>query len=291
MLATMSAGQTALGSTGTPVFEISVTTSGLDLEVRMNDVPVMRVSGGHVESTFDVNPHVVTGMNHLGAIVRPSAKTGQYLPAAQATIVLRVRDAPGGRVVEDRGTLVFAAPELQAGTAFSGSSTPEGAQPVVQVGVGDVVRARIPVALMTPFPPWSWLSADTLTDEPATFDAVLDQTRALWSAIQAKDVPTLEAAAAAQAKDWRLAYYLPDEATAQRMLGVAQTLGDPDVQAQPFPDPGALSLELLGFGKLAHLVDAEGKGPITLGVKGNPRMTGRFTAIFCRHGDAWTMIR
>lgn len=287
----MTEGQIPLGSTGTPVFEVTVSTSGLDLEVRVNDVPVMRVSGGHVETTFDVNPHVVTGHNHLGAIVRPSAKTGQHHPAGEASIVLRVRDAPGGRVVEERGMLVFAVSEIEADTAFSGSRTPEGAEPVVQVGTGDVVRARIPVVLATPFPPWSWLGADTLADEPATFDAVLDQTRALWSAIQTKDVPGLEAAASPQAKDWQRAYYLPDEATAQRMLGVSQTLGDPDVQAQPFPDSDGLVLELLGFGKLAHIVDGQGKGPITLGVKGNPRMTGRFAAIFCRHGDAWTMIR
>ncbi|MCX4241531.1 hypothetical protein [Paraliomyxa miuraensis] len=287
----MTDGQTPLGSTGTPVFEVAVTTSGLDLEVRANDVPVMRVSGGHVETSFDVNPHVVTGHNHLGAVVRPSAKTGEHHPAGEATIVLRVRDAPGGSVVQERGRLVFATSELAADTAFSRSVTPERAEPVVQVGAGDVVRARIPVVLATPFAPWSWLGADTLTHEPATFDDVLAQTRALWSAIQAKDVPGLQAAATPQARDWQRAYFLPDEATAHRMLGVAQTLGDPDVEAMPFPDPGELSLELLGFGKLAHLVDAHGKGPIALGVKGNPRMTGRFTAIFCRHGQTWTMIR
>lgn len=287
----MSDGQPALGSTGTPVFEVVVTSSGLDLEVRVNDVPVMRASGGHVETTFDVNPHVVTGHNHLGAVVRPPAKTGQYQPEAEASITLRVRDAPGGSVVEERGMLVLRAPEIAAGTAFSRSRTPEGAEPVVQVGAGDVVRARIPVVLATPFAPWSWVGADTLTHEQATFDAVLAETRALWSAIQAKDVPTLEAAAAPQAREWQQAYYLPDEATAQRMLGVADTLGDPDVQPQPLPDPGELALELLGFGKLAHLVDAEGKGPIRLGMKGNPSMTGRFSAIFCRFGDAWVMIR
>lgn len=287
----MTDGRPTLGSTGTPVFEVAVTTSGLDLELRVNDVPVMRVAGGHVESSFDVNPHVLTGMNHLGAIVRPPPKTGAYAPEATATIVLRVRDRPGGAVVEERGTLVFSAPQLEADTAFSGSSTPDGAAPVVQVGAGDVVRARIPVTLVTPFAPWSWLGADTLTDEPATFQAVLDQTRALWGMVQGKDVAGLEAAAAPQAGDWQHAYYLADEATAQRMLGVAQTLGDPDVQALPLPDPSDLALELLGFGKLAHLVDAEGKGPIALAVKGNPRMSGRFTAIFCRHGDVWTMIR
>jgi hypothetical protein len=287
----MTTDQIPIGGTGTPVFEVKVSTSGLDLEVRVNDVPVMRVSGGHVETTFDVNPHVVTGHNHLGAIVRPSARTERLHPHGRASIELRVRDAPAGRVIEERGVLVFATPELEADAAFSGSSTPEGAQPLVQRGTGDVVQARIPVRLATPFAPWSWLGADGLTAEPATFHAVLDQTFALWRAIQAKDVTALEAAAAPQAKDWQQAYYLPDEAAAQRMLGVAQTLGDPDVQALPFPDPGGLSLELLGFGKLAHVVDGEGKGPITLGVKQVAGMTGRFTAIFCRHGDVWTMIR
>lgn len=280
-----------LATTGTPVFEVAVNTSGLDLEVRVNDVPVMRVPGGHVESTFDVNPHVVTGINQLGAIVRPPAKTGQYPPQGQCRVELRVRDTPGGSVVDERGALVFAVAEIEADAAFSGSHTPEGTEPMVQVGAGDVVRARIEVQLRTPFAPWSWLGADMLTDTPQTFDAVLDQTRALWDLIQAQDVPALEAASAEQARDWQTAYYLPDESAGQQMLGIARTLGDPDVVPMPFPDPGSLSLEILGFGRLAQLVDDRGKGPITLSVKGVPAMTGRFNVLLCKRDEAWAMIR
>ncbi|MEX1362120.1 MAG: hypothetical protein AB1Z98_03290 [Nannocystaceae bacterium] len=280
-----------LTSPGTPVYEVSVTTSGLDLEVRVNDVPVMRVSGGHVETTFDVNPHVVTGSNHLGAIVRPPAKTGQYVPQAGATIVLRVRAAPGSSAVEERGRLVFEVPQIEADRAFSGSRTPEGAEPVVAIGTGDIVQARIPVNLLTPFPPWSWISADQLTDTPEIFDEVLAQTKTLWGLIQAKDVAALEAAAAEQTKDWRIAYYLSDDEQARTMLGIASTLGDPDVQPAPFPDPAGLRLQVLGFGKLARLVDEEGKDPIVLGVKGVPNMSGRFTALLCRRDGTWSMIR
>jgi len=280
-----------IATTGTPVYEVAVQTSGLDLEVRVNDVPVMRVPGGHVETGFDVNPHVVTGINQLGVIVRPPAKTGQYEPAATCTITLRVRDAPGSSIVEERGTLRFAVPQIEADTAFEGSTTPEGAEPVVEVAAGDVVRARIQVMLATPFAPWSWLQADMLTDTTDTFDEVLDQTKALWSLIQAKDVPALEAACAEQAGDWQTAYYLPDEATGQQMLGVSKTLGDPDVVPMPFPDPDGLSLQILGFGRLAQIVDADGKGPITLSVKNVATMTGRFNVILCRRDGAWTMIR
>lgn len=280
-----------LATTGTPVYEVGVTTSGLDLEVRVNDVPVMRVGGGHVETSFDVNPHVATGMNHLGAIVRPPAKTGQYQPEARAEIVLRVRAFPGSDVVEERGRLVFEAPEIEADRAFSGSRTPEGAEPVVAVGTGDVVQARIAVSLMTPFPPWSWLSADDLSDTPETFDEVLAETKTLWSLVRAKDAAALEAAAAEQTKDWRIAYYLGDDAQAQQMLGITRTLGDPDVQPEPLPEAAALRLQIVGFGKLARLVDGDGKDPIVLSVKGVPNMTGRFTALFCRRDGAWTMIR
>lgn len=281
----------ALATSGTPVYEVGVVTSGLDLEVRVNDVPVMRVGSGHVETGFDVNPHVVTGMNHLGAIVRPNAKTGQYETGAQAEIILRVRAFPGSDTVEERGRLVFAAPEIEADEAFSKSTTPEGAEPVVAVGAGDIVQARIPVNLMTPFPPWSWLAADQLTDTPQTFAEVLAETKKLWSLIQAKDASALEAAAAEQTQDWRIAYYLSDDDQAKQMLGIARTLGDPDVKPAPFPDEGTLTLQLLGFGKLARLVDPTGKDPILLTVDGVPNMTGRFTALFCRRDGAWTMIR
>ncbi len=174
---------------------------------------------------------------------------------------------------------------------FEGSTTPEGAEPVAQVGSGDVVRARIQVMLDTPFPPWSWLGADMLTDEPQTRDEVLAETKKLWGLIQSKDVPALEASSAEQARDWQTAYYLPDEAAGQQMLGISRTLADPDVVPMPFPDESGLMLEILGFGRLAQIVDATGKGPITLSVKGISAMTGRFNAIFCRREGAWTMIR
>ena len=286
----MTDGTDALATAGTPVYEVKVETSGLDLEVRVNDVPVMHVNGGHVESQFDVNPHVVTGMNHLGALVKPPPALGEYPAGARCEIILQTRRSPADTQAEERGRLVFEAPEIEADTAFSGSKTPEGAEVVAAVG-GQAAQARIPVNLLTPFAPWSWLSADALQDDEATFDEVFAETKALWSLIQSKDVAKLEAACTEQAKDWRVAYYLGDEAQAHKMLGVASTLGDPDVQPAPLPDASELKLQVVGFGKLAHLVDAQGKGPITLGVKGVPQMTGRFTALFCRRDGAWTMIR
>ncbi|MCA9654372.1 MAG: hypothetical protein KC501_30910 [Myxococcales bacterium] len=50
-------------------------------------------------------------------------------------------------------------------------------------------------------------------------------------------------------------------------------------------------LQILGFGRLARLVDEQGRDPIVLTVAGVPNMTGRFTALLCRRNGAWTMIR
>ncbi|MEM7155537.1 MAG: hypothetical protein AAF799_21995 [Myxococcota bacterium] len=275
-----------------PIYEVVLTASDLDIEVRVNDVPVMRVGGGHVETKFDVNPHVFTGKNHLGAVVRPPGDAPNYSPGARAEIELRVLGFPGNDLVDPRGRLVFEASGVEAGEAFAHSWTPEGAEPVVrQARAGLAFRSRIPVDLMTPFPPWGWLSADTLNDGPVVFDELHTELEALWSLVQSKDTATLEAVAAEQAIDWQIAYGLDSEDEAQRLLGVADTLGDPDVEALPLPDPGDLRLQLLGFRKLARLVDADGKDPITLGVRNAPHMTGRFTAMFCRRDGSWVMIR
>lgn len=324
----MSENNTSAPGRAVPLYAVAVKVSGVDVQVRVNDVPVFAVDGGHVETEFDVNPHVVTGMNHLGVLLRPPPTMAEYPEGARAEITLRVEPPPGQpvaeAVTEQGGTLVFEAGDLQAprpepdtidttaaepgeaipqqpeldtgpsdddwARAFAGSRTPLGVDPVVAAqGLG--ANARIAVNLLTPFSPWSWLSADTLPQDQETFDAVMGETFRLWGLIKTKKIDDLDALAAAQADDWVEAYGLPGVDEAKKMLGIAATLGDPEVKPQPFPDPGSLRLQVVGFGKLAHLLASDGKGPITLGVKGMPHMTGRFVALFCRHGDTWTMIR
>lgn len=314
-----------------PLYEVSVQVSGLDAEIRVNDVPVMRVPGGHVETKLDVNPHVVTGMNHLGMVVQPSAELGHYPTGARAEITLRVLPVAGQPMAETTvpqgGTLIFEPsaltppepPEPPAADpstsaiepgpadppplepepgptaedwerAFASSHTPLDTDPVIQSADLRAI-ARIPINLLTPFEPWSWLGADMLPDDQETFDQVMGETFRLWGLIKTKKIADLEALAKPQGHDWMTAYALATEAEAQQMLGIARTLGDPEVKPEPFPDPKDLKLQIVGFGKLAHLIDEEGKGPIRLGVKGMPHMKGRFTALFCRRDEGWMMIR
>jgi hypothetical protein len=103
-------------------------------------------------------------------------------------------------------------------------------------------------------------------------------------------VDALVSACAGQARDTMEAYRLPTIEAANRRLGVAHTLGDPDVEVEDFP-ADALTLELLGDRRLAQLVDDEGRSPLRLRVKSAPRMVGRFNCVLCREGGRWVIAR
>ena len=61
----------AAADAGQPVFEVKVKLADVRTEVRVNDLPVMRVNAGFVVTEFDVNPCVWSGENTLSLIVRP----------------------------------------------------------------------------------------------------------------------------------------------------------------------------------------------------------------------------
>lgn len=271
-----------------PVFEIALESAGIACEVRVNDVPVLRLPGGRVSTQFDVNPHVITGKNTLSLVVRPEQGEGDFGATAACSAELRRRRAADAEEAEVVAALVFdgVAGDVAAGFDRSPGHATEAPPVVSRMGT----RATQSFDLVTPFPPWFWLSALKIEKTEAVRAEVLAEYRRIWRLLQARDVGALVQACALQARDYQEAYYLPTTTAANELLGVAQVIGDPDVEVEEFPE-AALNLEILGGGRLAQLVDDEGRSPLRLRVRSASNLAARFNAVLCRAAGGWAIAR
>lgn len=271
-----------------PVFELVVEATELRVELRVNDVPVLRLPGGKVSTVFDVNPQVVTGENTLSLIARPPRRGQEWSPHATCSVSLRRRPAVKDERAETLATLVF---DGQGANASNGFERSPGYATEIPPSVEPFgVQATQRVLLETPFSPWSWMTAPPMEVTESLRSELFTAYQRVHRMMRARDIAGLAAECAHQAEDWQQAYYLPDHASAVRLLGLPQTFSDPDVEVADFPDTH-LEVQLLGHGRLIQLVDANGDAPLLLHVRGVKNMTGRFVAIFCRTAGGLRMAR
>lgn len=269
-----------------PVYEVDISASDIAFEVRVNDIPVLRLPAGRLRTAFDVNTCVSDGDNTVSLLLRPRGR--DFSPHAECSVQVRRRARPSAEEAEDLGTITFAAAAAGPGTGFEGSSPVEGCGPVQVERWG--VRGSMRFVAEGAFGPWSFAAADPLEPTEALRAEVLDAYRSIHALLAARNGRKLTEQCAFQVADLQRAYGLPTEEHARRMLGVAQLLADPKISIDPFP-AGLLSLEILAGGKLVHLLDAEGKSPVTLRSKDVPDAVGRFTCALCRAGGAWQIAR
>ncbi len=265
-----------------PYYGIAVANHDLAVEIRVNDLPVLRLPGGHVETRFDVNPYIQAGPNTLSLAVRAPADSPGFGPRSRCAVELVVKDAPQAEAATPLASLVFEAPT----GAASGFEPSPGAPAVELTGLRAIQRFDH----AAPFGPWSWADAPELAATEAVRAEVLAFYRQVHALLVARDLPALLRLCEGQARDWQVAYGLPDLATAQRLLRIAETLADPDVGVEDVPEE-VLTLELLGERRLVQLVDGEGKSPLRLRMASNPDLRGRFNVVLARAGASWAIAR
>jgi hypothetical protein len=270
-----------MSEASTPYYRLRVVSHDVACEIRVNDVPVLRLPGGRVETAFDVNPCVHTGTNSLGLQVRAAEGKPGFGALSACSIELGVKASLRDDQITSIASLRFQAPAGGPG-GFEGSGTPA----VSQIGLA----ATQSFALDTPFGPWFWTAAPQIPATEATRAELLAAYHRIHALLAARDVNALMRACDDQARDWQVAYGLPDLASAHRMLGIAATLADPDIAVEAFPED-ALSMELLGDQRLAQLVDAHGKSPLRLRLNSSDAVLGRFNVILCRPGSSFVIAR
>lgn len=269
-----------------PVYEIEVSASDIAFEVRVNDIPVLRLPASRVRTIFDVNTCIVEGDNTVSLLLRPKGR--DFSAAAECSVNVRRRARPGAEEAEDLGTITFSTEAMPAVTGFEPSSPVEGCGPVQVARWG--VRGTMRFVAEGAFGPWSFASAQVLTPTEALRAEVVDAYRSIHALLAARSAAKLTAWCALQLADLQRAYGLPGPEQARRMLGVAQLLADPSISVDPFPG-SLLTLEVLADGRLVHLLDADGKSPITLRSKDMPAMLGRFTCALCKTAEGWQIAR
>ncbi len=270
------------------VFEIALEAIDLISEIRVNDIPVLRLPGGATRTAFDVNPYVMTGTNTLTLIVRPKGGGESYGINAHAVVSLRRRKNPESEESVTVATLVFEGP---GGDVAHGFERSPGYATSIPPDVGRLgLRGSQSFEMETPFPPWFFANAPKLERTEALRAELMDAYLRVHALLQARDTGALLAACALQARDFQAAYYLPTLEAANRLLGITTILGDPDVEVEAFPQE-ALDLEILADGRLAQLVDEEGKSPLRLSVRSASAMVGRFNCVFARAAGGLAIAR
>jgi len=271
-----------------PVFELEVSAMDVTFEARVNDLPVLRMPAGSMHTIFDVNPYVQEGENALSLIVRPRAPGRDFSEHAACSLTVRRRPSPGAEEAQPLGTLAFTGFGAQPVTGFEESAPAAGDPPVEVERFG--TKGTLSFLTDAPFGPWAWSSADKLAPSEQLRSEVLAQVRKVHALLAGRDGPKLAAWCALQAEDFQKAYGLSSLDHAHRLLGIAQLVADLSISVEPFPE-SILTLEILGGGRLVHLVDDEGKSPLTLRSKAVPKMLGRFNCVFCKTAAGWQIAR
>jgi len=273
---------------GTPVFELEVIASDIAFEVRVNDLPVLRMPAGRVQTAFDVNPQIEDGPNKLSLIVKPRTRGRDFSENAACKVEIRQRPSPESDAVESIGTLVFSGYGTNAITGFSESTSARGGGPVEVERFG--AKATLGFEVSAPFGQWEWATAERLRPTEQLRAELVAEMRKIHGLLARRDGEALSKLCALQARDYQRAYYLASLEEAHRMLGIDQILADPTVEIDAFPD-SILTVEILGGGRLAQLVDDEGKSPLTLRSADAPSMVGRFAAVLCRTAEGFQIAR
>jgi len=271
-----------------PVYELEILATEIAFEVRVNDLPALRLPVGRVQTTFDVNPYVEQGKNTLSVVVKPRVRGRDFSEHASCKVQLRRKPHPESDAAEVIGTLVFSGYGVNAVTGFAQSTGAAGGGPIEVERFG--AKGILGFVLDPPFGPWAWSTAEKLIPTEQLRAEVLAELRRIHGLLARRDAATLMARCALQAADYQQAYYLPSLEQAYELLGISALLLDPTIEVDPFPD-AILTLELLGGGRLVQLVDDDGNSPLRIRSTEVPEMRGRFNAVLCRTAQGWQIAR
>lgn len=274
--------------TEAPVFELSVIATDVSFEIRVNDVPVLRMPVGRVQTVFDINPQIVDGDNALSLTVKPRTRGRDFSEHAACRVELRRRPHPDSETAEPIGALVFSGYGTGAVTGFAESASARGGGPVDVERFGARATLRFPVK--SPFGEWEYTKCQKLAPTEDLRAELLAEMKRIHALLARRDGAALQALCELQAADYQRAYYLPSIQEARRFLGIDQLLADPGVEIEPFPD-SILQVELLAGGRLVQLVDDDGKGCLRLRSTESPALSGRFTCILCKTARGYQIAR
>ncbi len=293
-----------------PFFTVRIDISGCRFTVSLNDVPLFENPRGFpLTVELPVNQYMISGANELSFALKPADESGRFDEGVRAMITLKSRrnGAPRDTAVAVTG-IVFSMADAKGRPGRGlGESPPSGKldstrqfspSPLGDVTVEEVVAAGSPAAgdikvsrkvtLTVPFPPWVWLSSQTITINSASQAELLAAYQAFWKVLSARDATTAMARCETKLREIGAAFYLNAQ-EARDYIQIDTLLNDDDVQLYKFVSEG-VKMQLAGNNRLARLVSRKGQSPIVFVEKDHS--AGHYVELwFCRTAKEWLIVR
>jgi hypothetical protein len=137
-------------------------------------------------------------------------------------------------------------------------------------------------------PNWVWRNSQLIEDSPASHALLLEQYRAFWTLLSEQRVPEALAACQLKVRELAAASY-SNVADVEGRLELGDMITSPELTLFRFR-PEGLRLEVLGFGRLARLVDSDGDYPVVF-LENDHSLAHQIPLIYCKTGEDWQIIR
>lgn len=295
-----------------PVFRLCGAAAQCHLEIRINDVTVLRdLSGQAHEFDLAINEWLFQGVNHVDILLSAGKKDAPFPARASFSARLRHKAARDTvRNITDIGEISWKpspphghehpnpAP-TQAAAAHAEPETPEvpllalpgqeeNLQWVVQAAMEQPdksVRISSALALPPPWPVCPWSRGSVLVAHDGTQRVITGELRKLHHTLK---FGGWEEIFKIRRNAVQAAYYLCSDEV-DPALGFPPLLNKPAWELQPLP-AGSLTLELAGNGKLARLLDpATGETPVIL-LNESAGLSASIEA-WWMFGQEWLLVR
>lgn len=286
-----------------PVYILTVDCQQLELQVYLNDVPVLNSNYGKpLTCELPANLQVIDGKNLLE--VRYSPPSGaEFIRGSAAFRVTLFRNFLG-EAEENRKAItaidfkIPTDPEQSLCAASPGpaildvdslNNVPGGAIEVGEIKniwdnetkQGSVSR---PIKMFVPFAQWSWLGGDLIKNDESTFNSLLEEYQRLWEILNDRKPDAAFAYLSLKIKAVAAAWNMTEE-QARDTIEIGDMLRCDEIELRPLCERG-LKLEVFGNGRLASIVDRDGDSPVYFREK-DGSLDHYIPLIFCLAKGQW----
>lgn len=248
-----------------PIFYLKFTHANTDMEVRLNDIPVLELdSSGTTSSEKPVPETIVDGENDLVVTLSPledeEGLSGNN-SSAEASLIVREKDA----ALSQYETLIHLhidAAEDESDVLAKCNEENGESPPVLVEYNNQVLAAKRSTTINPPYPRWEWQDGVSIEDTQENYNELLEQYKKIHTALSNGDMDVIKDLYSAAANEFASAYHYDDVEEGHRIINTGEFADDSDWELGSIEasiDGGlADRLDIYANGKLARIVDADG---------------------------------
>lgn len=248
-----------------PIYYLQFSIARADVEVRLNDIPVLRHDApGLTESEKPVPESIVNGENILVVMMSPLEEEADLFIDQKSTdvrLVVREKNAP----LDQYETLLHINIEVSEDQTkvLSDSQKDKGKAPPELVNFDrKSVVARRKVEVDSPFAQWEWQSGKSIDNSQESYESLLNEYKKIYQTLKSENMDKIKKLYSSAAQEYAAAYHYGDINKGFEIMNIGSLVGDPEWELgdiNQFLESGfSLELEVYADGKLAHLVDEYG---------------------------------